>query len=106
MVGEMETLEAWDLVELSTGLNPIGIKWVFKKKFNAKGKVEKHHAWLVSKGYSRVDRIEFGENFSPVVKLTYIRFILSIATTFDFDVEQMDVKKTFLHAYLKEKIYM
>jgi hypothetical protein len=33
--------EAWDLVELSTGRNPIGIKWVFKKKVNAEGKVEK-----------------------------------------------------------------
>jgi hypothetical protein len=27
--------EAWDLVELSTGRNPIGNKWVFKNKFNA-----------------------------------------------------------------------
>ena len=30
--------EAWDLVELSTGRNPIGSKWVFKKKLNAKEK--------------------------------------------------------------------
>jgi hypothetical protein len=27
--------EAWDLVELSTGRNPIGRKWVFKNKLNA-----------------------------------------------------------------------
>jgi hypothetical protein len=27
--------EPWDLVELSTGRNPIGSKWVFKKKLNA-----------------------------------------------------------------------
>ena len=27
--------EAWDLVELPTGRNPIGNKWVFKKKSNA-----------------------------------------------------------------------
>jgi hypothetical protein len=27
--------EAWDLVELSIGRNPIGRKWVFKKKPNA-----------------------------------------------------------------------
>jgi hypothetical protein len=38
---EMEALdknEAWDLVDLSTRRNPIGCKWVFKKKLNAKGK--------------------------------------------------------------------
>jgi hypothetical protein len=42
---EMETLdknEAWDLVELLTGINRIGSKWVFKKKMNEEGKVEKY----------------------------------------------------------------
>jgi hypothetical protein len=29
--------EAWDLVEFPTGRNPIGSKWVFKKKLNAEG---------------------------------------------------------------------
>ena len=33
--------EAWDLVELSDGRKPIRRKWVFKKKMNVEGKVEK-----------------------------------------------------------------
>jgi hypothetical protein len=55
VIEEMETLdknEAWDLVEFSTGRNPIGIKWVFNNKLNVEGKVEKHKAQLVAKGYS------------------------------------------------------
>jgi hypothetical protein len=47
MVEEMEDLdknEAWDLVELLIGRKPIGNKWVFKKKLNAEGKVEKYKA--------------------------------------------------------------
>jgi len=36
--------EAWDPVELPTGRKPIGSKWVFKKKLNATGKVEKYKA--------------------------------------------------------------
>jgi hypothetical protein len=68
--------EAWDLVELSTGRNPIGNKWVFKNKLNAEGKVEKYKAWLVAKGYSQVEGIDFGDIFSPVAKLTSIRFIV------------------------------
>jgi hypothetical protein len=32
--------------------------------------------------------------------------LLSIAATFDFEVEQMDVKTTFLHGDLEEEIYM
>ena len=43
-ITSMDKNEAWDLVELSTGRNPIGSKWVFKNKLNAKGKVEKYKA--------------------------------------------------------------
>ena len=44
MVDEMVSLhknEAWDLVELPTRRKPIRGKWVFKKKVNVEGKVEK-----------------------------------------------------------------
>eukprot|EP00253_Pinus_taeda_P023231 PITA_23231 len=89
MVDEMASLhknEAWDLVELSAGRKPIGSKWVFKKKKNAEGKVEKYKAWLVAKGYSQLSGIDFSDIFSPVAK--------------------MDVKTEFLHEDLEEEIYM
>ena len=57
MVDEMASLhknEAWDLVELPVRRKPISRKWVFKKKMNAEGNVEKYKAWLVEKGYSQV----------------------------------------------------
>jgi hypothetical protein len=59
---------------VSTGRNPIGKKWVFKKKLNEEGKVEKYKARLVAKGYSRVEGIDFGEIFSPIAKLNSIIF--------------------------------
>ena len=55
MEEEMASLdknEAWDLVEFPTGRNPIGSKWLFKKKLNAEVKLEKYKAWLVVKRYS------------------------------------------------------
>eukprot|EP00253_Pinus_taeda_P021409 PITA_21409 len=109
MVDEMEYLhknEAWDLVELSDGRKPIGSKWVFKKKENAEGKVEQYKARLVAKGYSQVLGIDFGDIFSPVAKVTSIRLLLSVSPDFGFEVEQMDVKTTFLHGDLEEEIYM
>ena len=65
---------------------------MFKKKLNVVGKVEKYKARLVAKGYSQVEGIDFGEIFSPVVKLTSIRFLVYLAATFDLEVEKMDVK--------------
>jgi hypothetical protein len=100
---EMESLdknEAWDLVEFPTGRNPIDRKWVFKKKLNAKGKVKKYKARLVAKG------IDFGDIFSPVAKLTSIIFLLSIVAAFNFEIEKMDVKTSFLQGDLEEEIYM
>eukprot|EP00253_Pinus_taeda_P007617 PITA_07617 len=71
MVDEMASLhknEAWDLVKFPTGRKPIGSNWVFKKKTNPKGKVEKYKTWLVAKGYSLVLGIDFGDIFSHVAK--------------------------------------
>jgi hypothetical protein len=105
-MASLDNNEAWDLVEFPTGRKPIGNKWVFKRKINAEGKMEKHKARLVAKGYSQVEGIDFGEIFSPVAKLTSIRFFLFVADAFDFEIEQMDVKTTFLHGDMEEKICM
>eukprot|EP00253_Pinus_taeda_P016977 PITA_16977 len=94
------------MVELSAGRKPISLKWMFMKKTNAEGKVEKYKAQLVAKGYSQVSRIDFGDIFSPVAKVASIRLLLIVVVSFDFDVEQMDVKTKFLHGDLEEEIYM
>ena len=94
------------MVEFPDGRKLVGSKWVFKKKLNVAGKVEKYKARLVAKGYSQVEGIDFGEIFSLVAKMTSIIFLLSLAATFDLEVEQMDVKTTFLHGDLNEEIYM
>ena len=68
--------------------------------------MEKYKARLVAKGYSQVEGIDFGEIFSPVAKLTSIRLLLSVVAAFDFQVEQRDLKTTFLHGDMEEEIYM
>ena len=50
--------------------------------------------------------IDFGDIFSSVAKVTSIRLLLSVVVAFDFEVEQMDVKTSFLHGDLEEEIYM
>ncbi|XP_027368846.1 uncharacterized protein LOC113874831 [Abrus precatorius] len=49
---EMEAIEknnTWQLVDPPAEVTPIGIKWVFKTKFNENGHVEKYKARLVAK---------------------------------------------------------
>jgi hypothetical protein len=109
MVKEIESLhnnEMWDLVELPSGRNHVGRKWVFKKKMKTSCQVKKFKARLVAKGYSQVEGVDFSGIFSPVAKLTSIRVLLSLAPAFDLEIEQMDVMTTFLHGDLEEKIYV
>ena len=58
------------------------------------------------KGYSQRKGIDYAEIFSPVVKLTSIRILLSVVALENLHLEQMDVKTTFLHGDMDKKIYM
>ena len=70
------------------------------------GGEKRYKARLVVKGFAQKKGIDFDEIFSPLVKMTSIRTILSLLELADFHFEQLDVKKTFLHGDLKEEIYM
>jgi len=54
------------------------------------------------KGCHQKKGIDFEEIFSPVVKMTSIRAILGLAAKLDLEIEQLDVKTTFLHGDLEE----
>ena len=61
---------------------------------------------LVAKGYAQKEGIDYNEIFSLVVKHTSIRMLLVMVTQFDLELEQLDVKTSFLHGELEERIYM
>jgi hypothetical protein len=80
-------------------------KWVYRLKEEDGGK-KRYKARLVVKGFAQKKGIYFDEIFSPVVKMTSIRTILSLVAVEDLHLEQLDVKTTFLHGDLEEDIYM
>ena len=65
-----------------------------------------YKARLVARGFTQREGIDYNEIFSPVVKHTSIRIILALVVVHNLELEQMDVKTTFLHRNLEETIYM
>lgn len=71
-----------------------------------KDEIVRYKARLVAKGFTQREGMDYNEVFSPVVKHTSIRMLLSLVVKCDLELEQLDVRTTFLHGKLHETIYM
>jgi hypothetical protein len=81
--------------------NVVDTKWVFRNKQDEHRVVTKNKAWLVTKGYSQVEGLDFDKTFSPVAKLESIYILLAYATHHGFKLYQIDVKSVFLNVPTK-----
>ncbi|GKB97477.1 retrovirus-related pol polyprotein from transposon TNT 1-94 [Tanacetum coccineum] len=75
-------------------------------KWDKNGAITRYKARFVAKGFWQQPGIDFHETFSPVVKSTTIRAVLSLAVTNDWPIRQLDIQNAFLHGNLKEQVYM
>ena len=109
MKSEIESMyenKVWTLTDLPDDRRAIENKWILKKKTGADGNITIYKARLVAKGCRQVQGVDCDETFSPVVKLKSVRIMLAIATFYDYEIWQMDVKTAFLNGFLKEELYM
>ena len=97
--------ETWELVIPPNDACIVGSKWVFKVKRNANGEVDRYKARLVAQGYSQSYGIDYEEVFSPVVRYSSIRTLLTLANAHDLEIHQMDVTTAFLNGSLEHDIY-
>lgn len=62
-------------------MNVVGSKWVYKVKRKVDGSIERLKVRLVAKGYTQ-ERTYFHYTYSPMIKISTVRTILSLAVTF------------------------
>ena len=81
------------------------IKWVYKTKSNIEGKIERHKARLVVKGYKQQHRRDYAETLAPNTDGDSARSSAN-CHQHKWAVYRMDVKSTFLNGVLKEEGYV
>lgn len=60
----------------------------------------------MAKGFHQQPGIGLKETFSPVIRPTTIRVVLSLAVTFQWPLRQLDVHNAFFNGFLNEEVYM
>ena len=106
---EMDSMyinQIWILVDAPEGVIPIGCKQIFKKNIEADGQVETYKTRLMAKDFRQRQKIDYDKIFSPVDMLKCIQILLTIATYYNYEIWQMDVKNAFLNSNLEEEVYI
>jgi Reverse transcriptase (RNA-dependent DNA polymerase) len=68
--------------------------------------IHRYKVRLVAKDYTQEQGLDYFDTYSPVVKLTTIRVVLTIALSNGWSLCQLDINNTFLHGDLEETIYI
>ncbi|GJS73957.1 zinc finger, CCHC-type containing LTR copia-type gag-polypeptide [Tanacetum coccineum] len=98
--------QTWVLVPRPGSANFIGSKWVYRIKYNSDGTIERYKARLVAQGCSQIPGLDYYHTFSPVVKASTVRIVISLAVLHKWKLHQLDVKNAFLNGHLNETVFM
>ncbi|KAI3755393.1 hypothetical protein L1987_55190 [Smallanthus sonchifolius] len=96
----------WELVPRPHISNIVGCRWLYRHKFDSKGRTGRYKVRLVAQSFSQQPSMDFDYTFSPVVKPATIRSVLRIAVSRHWPIHQLDVKNAFLIGDLAEVVYM
>jgi hypothetical protein len=98
--------DVWEVVPRLEGKSVVTSKWLYKIKYVANGRIEKHKARFVARGFSQIEGIDYDETFAPIARYTSIRSIMAIEAKMGWKIHQMDVKTAFLNGLIEKEAYI
>lgn len=103
-LASLQQHEPWTVMDtMPPDSKPLPTRFVFQRKYDDKGKLVRHKARLVVRGFLQGD-VE--NKFAPVVDFTTIRTALAVAVQKGYTVHQMDVRTAFPHGRIDSDVYI
>nr|GEY08890.1 zinc finger, CCHC-type [Tanacetum cinerariifolium]GEY08892.1 zinc finger, CCHC-type [Tanacetum cinerariifolium] len=106
---EMDSImgnNTWVLADIPSVCQPLGCKWIFKRKLKVDGTIEKFKARLVIQGFRKRLGIDYFDTYAPLVRISAIRILIAMASIHNLIIHQMNVKTTFFNDELDEEVYL
>ena len=104
---KMESLwshDVFDPVPRASDMRTLRLGWVLHRNFKD-GSFDKNKARLVARRIQQRPGSDYGESFSPVMRLESLRILLALVASCDLEVIQFDVTSAYLHGTLNEELF-
>ena len=88
------------------GSNLMNCHMIFSIKRDADGSIKKFKVRLVADGQKQRHGVDFDRVFATVVKMSTVRFLLSVAVMRKMNLSSLDVVQAYLHAELDRPLCM
>jgi hypothetical protein len=96
--------EVWEIILRPKEKSMVTSKWVYKTKHAVDGGMDKYKARFVAIEFSQKEGEYYDETFALVARYTSIRAIISLVTSMEWNLHQMDVNTTFLNGAIEEEV--
>jgi Reverse transcriptase (RNA-dependent DNA polymerase) len=103
---DLNSQNTWTLMELPEGKHCLKGKWIYKTKLDQNGRIIKHKARWVAKGYLQQYGIKYLKTFANTAQPAVFRALFAIAAYFNWEIHHWDVKSAFPNAPINEEIYI
>jgi hypothetical protein len=98
--------EIWTFVNLSRNRRVLRDKWVYKIKRERHDEILRYKTRWVIREFEQVERLDYTKTFVSMIKSMSYKTMYVIIVVNDWEIEQMNVKTTFLYDKIHENVFV
>lgn len=105
-IDSLEDMHVWEVIDRPENVKVMNSKWVFTKKFNKDGSLQKFKARFVACGNSARPLVDFGEISSPVIRTSTLRLLFALTAMRRYSFRTADIRCAYLYGEIDREIFL